>query len=325
MTSNDKILRLGVISNPLSGGNRRGLTAIHRVLVGQPHVLHRRVQTPEETAEALADFARKEVAVVAVNGGDGTIQAVLTGLFYRQPFEQLPLLALLRAGTDSVIPGDVGLRGSRESGLRRLLKWTRNPEQNGVIAKRNIMRVRPAPDQEPRYGMIFGAAIVYQATRFTHRRIHSMGLGGELAPGLAVARFALAILTRNSRLIKPVAITLGIDQQPAQQHDFLLVVISTLERLFLGLRPFWGIESGALPISAITAEPKHLLRVFPSLARGRTHRLGIPENGYLSHRADKIQMTMNTKFTLDGQVYAPDPQLGPVVVENGGQASFLRL
>jgi hypothetical protein len=325
MISNNKIQHVGVISNPLSGGNRKGLADIRRILAGHTQALHHEVQTPEEAAEALMDFARQEVSVVVVNGGDGTIQAVLTPLFRKQPFEEPPLLALLRAGTDSVIPGDVGLPGPREKGLQKLLEWARRPDGNGVIEKRNIMRVQPAPDQEPRYGMIFGAAIVYQATQYTHRNIHAMGLRGELAPGLAVARFVLAIITKNSSVITPVPITLNVDEHEPLQGDFLLVVISTLERLFLGLRPFWGSGSGPLPISAITARPKHFVRIFPSLARGRTHPYGTPENGYFSYYADKIRMTMDTKFTLDGQVYTPNPQLGPVVVENGGQASFLRL
>jgi len=321
----DKILHVGLLSNPLSGGNRKGLTAINRVLDSHKHVIHHAVQTPEEVAAAVADCAGHDVDIIAVNGGDGTIQAVLTALLHRQPFDRMPLLALLRAGTDSVIPGDVGLRGSREEGLRKLLSWARTRNSSEVIVQRPIMRVQPAPDQEPRYGMIFGAAIVYQATQFCHRRIHSLGLRGELAPGLTVARFVLAVLSKNRRYVRPVPIAIEMDQHSPLQHDFLVVVISTLERLFLGLNPFWGTGTGSLRFSAVAARPKHLLRALPSLVRGRAYRHATPQNGYYSHNSDKIELTMNTPFTLDGQIYTPDPRLGPVVVENGGQASFLRL
>ncbi len=322
---NDKVLRMGLLSNPLSGGNRKGLAAIYRALDGQAHAIHHEVQTPQEVAAALVDCAGHEVDIIAVNGGDGTIQAVLTALLHQQPFDRMPLLALLRAGTDSVIPGDVGLRGSRDEGLRKLLSWARTRDGNGVIVKRPIMRVQPAPDQEPRYGMIFGAAIVYEATQFCFSRIHTLGLRGELAPGLTMARFLFAVLSKNRKYVRPVPIAIRLDHNPPQQHDFLVVVISTLERLFLGIDPFWGTGTGPLRFSAIAARPKHLLRALPSLMRGRTYRHATPQNGYYSNNADKIELTMNTKFTLDGQIYTPDPQLGPVVVENGGQASFLRL
>jgi len=322
---NDKVLRLGLLSNPLSGGNRKGLAAIHRALDGQDNASHHEVQTPEEVAAAIVECAEQEVDIVAVNGGDGTIQAVLTALLHRQPFDRMPLLALLRAGTDSVIPGDVGLRGSREEGLRKLLSWTRRRDDNGVVVKRSIMRVQPAPDQEPRYGMIFGAAIVYQATQFCHRRIHAIGLRGELAPGLTMARFVLAILSKNRKYVSPVPIAIRLDHMPPQQHDFLVVVISTLQRLFLGIDPFWGAGTGPLRFSAVAAHPKYFLRALPLLVRGRKFRHATPKNGYYSNNVDKIELTMDTKFTLDGQIYTPNPQLGPVVVEDGGQASFLRL
>lgn len=322
---NDKLLHVGLLSNPLSGGNRKGLAAIHRALDGQEHVIHHTVQTPEEVAAAIADCADRNVDIIGVNGGDGTIQAVLTALLHQQLFERMPLLALLRSGTDSVIPGDVGLRGTREEGLRKLLNWTRLRDGSNVIVKRPIMRVQPAPNQEPRYGMIFGAAIVYQATLFCHRRIHSIGLRGGLAPGLTLARFLLAVLSKNRKYVRPVPITIGLDQNPPQQHDFLVVVISTLERLFLGIDPFWGTGTGPLRFSAVADRPKHILRALPALVRGHTYRHATPENGYYSNNAHKVELTMNTRFTLDGQIYTPDPQLGPVVVENGGQASFLRL
>jgi len=98
-------LRVGVLNNPRSGGNRRGLGAVREVLAAYPQVSHREVLTPADVASALVDFARKEVNTVAVNGGDGTIQAVLTVLCNHQPFETFPHLAVLRAGTTSMTAG----------------------------------------------------------------------------------------------------------------------------------------------------------------------------------------------------------------------------
>ena len=46
-------LLLGVLSNPLSGGNRKGLKRVKKLLAKYPQVLHREVCTPVEVAEAL--------------------------------------------------------------------------------------------------------------------------------------------------------------------------------------------------------------------------------------------------------------------------------
>lgn len=318
-------LRVGVLSNPLSGGNRKGLKTVRAIIGDDSHTVHHETETPAHVAWALTDFARQEVDIVAVNGGDGTIQAALTALFHHHPFERPPLLALLRSGTDSIIARDAGIRGSSEQGLRRLLTWTRTRNGGGFIRKRPVMRLQTAVDEEPLYGMIFGAALAYEGIRYCRRRIHTLGLTGEMAPGLTVARFLLAVARGNKDYTTPVPITLGLDQNPPQKQHFLLVVITTLDRLFVGLRPFWGSENGPLHFTAIGARPGHLLRVLPFLARGRKCRHGTPENGYFSHNVHKARLTLNSGFTLDGELHRPDPRGKSLEVKYGGQASFLVL
>ena len=47
-------------------------------------MVHYEVRTPEDVLSALIDSSRKALEIVAVNGGDGTIQAVLTALFHHE-------------------------------------------------------------------------------------------------------------------------------------------------------------------------------------------------------------------------------------------------
>ena len=316
-------LRVGVLSNPLSGGNRKGLKTVRAIIDDDAHTVHHETETPLHVTWALTDFARQEVDIVAVNGGDGTIQAVLTALFHHQPFERPPLLALLRSGTDSIIARDAGIRGSSEQGLRRLLNWARTRNGGGFIQKRPVMRLQTVVDGEPLYGMIFGAALAYEGINYCRRRIHTLGLTGDMAPGLTLARFLLAVARGNKNYTNPVPITISLDQNPPTKQNFLLVVITTLDRLFVGLRPFWGTEKGPLHFTAIGARPRHLLRVLPFLGRGRKCRHGTPENGYFSHNVHTARLTFNSGFTLDGELYSPDPRGEPLDVKYGGQASFL--
>ena len=77
---NGRPSRIGVISNPLSGGNQNGLGPIHQVIRRHPEVVHLEASTPEEVFSVLESFASANVDFIAVNGGDGTIQAVLTAI-----------------------------------------------------------------------------------------------------------------------------------------------------------------------------------------------------------------------------------------------------
>lgn len=317
--------RLGVLNNPLSGGNRKGLGAIRKILASYPQVCHREVLTPADVASALVDFSHKEVNIVAINGGDGTIQAVLTVLCHQKPFETMPCLAVLRAGTTSMTAGDVGLKGSCEPALQRLLSWVDGGEGEEVILQRSVLRVQVDPRRDPIYGMFLGAAGIYQGIQFCNNRLNRRGFRGEWAPGLTIALFLLAVARRGGDYVGSVPITVGLDHSPPERRDYLLLMISSLERLFLGLRPFWGKEEKTLHYTAVAARPQHLLRALPSLMRGRKNRYGTPENGYFSQNVQQVQLTFTSGFTLDGELYKAGAHLGPVSVQNGGKVSFLRL
>ena len=319
----DKV-RIGVLSNPLSGKNRRGMKPFLRVIGKNPHVLHCQVQTPDDVALALADFAGKEVEVVAINGGDGTIQAVLSAMFRNKPFPKLPLLVVFTSGTTSMIAGDVGMRGSPARALRRLLGWASLGNRNAVTLTRHVLCVQPSVGQEPRYGMFFGAGGIDEGIRFCREKIESLGLRGELGPGLTLAWFLLALIRGREDYVTPVPVTIHLDGQPPEQRACLLLIVSTLERLFLGLRPYWGAERGPLKYTAVTGGARHLLRVLPSLIRGRPHPYGVPEHGYHSRNVQQVRLFIESGYTLDGQLFTPDKKSGPVMLQDAGPVSFLR-
>ncbi|MBW1896139.1 MAG: hypothetical protein JRI47_03690 [Deltaproteobacteria bacterium] len=320
----DQTLNVGVLSNPLSGGNRKGMGAIRKVVADHAHVVHYEVRTPADVLSALTDSARKGLEIIAVNGGDGTIQAVLTALFHQKPFVTLPVMAILRSGTTSMTAGDVGLKGSALTGLRKLISWSKNKNRRTVILKRPVLSVQ-APGQEPLCGMFFGAVGICQGIRFFHAKVNSLGLRGELIPGLIIARFLLGAIRRRGQHVTPSSIGIAMNGNPPERRECLALMVSTLERLFLGMRPFWGTEKGPLHFSAVSSNPQHFLEVVPSVLRGKPGRLATAKNGYLSHNVDELQLTLESDFALDGELYMPERGQGPVVLRSVGQASFLRL
>ena len=319
-----KTRRIGVIINPLSGGNRNGLEHIRRLICDHPHVVHCDVQTPDDVLEALKDFARQEVDLLAVNGGDGTIQAVLTALFHHQPFEMQPLLAVLQSGTSSMTARDVGFTGCRIKSLKKLFTWAAAGDGNPQVIQRPVLQVT-SPGHQTRYGMFFGACAIYRGIEYFHRNVNARGLRGEIGPGLTILRFLLSAVRRYSEFIPPVPVAVSVDNSPPQQFDSLVVLVSTLERLLLGFYPYWGDESGPLHYTAVRAQPRRLMRALPSLLRGQMGTHGTAENGFFSHNAHEIKLNLNSGFTLDGQLYIPEACPEPTVVRYGGTASFLRV
>ena len=320
--------RLGVISNPLSGSNkRRGLSAVRSFLAERPGILHREARSAAEVAVVLRDFARADVNLIAVNSGDGTVQAVLTSLFAEQLFRPLPLLALLCGGTTNMTSKDLGLTGSRIGALRRLIAWAHHGDGDAVILRRAVLKVENSSHPEPLYGMFFGAGCIYQGIQFFHSRVHKLGLSGDPAHLLIFARFLLGLARREDALVAPVSAAIRADRADIAEGggDYLLMLISTLDRLILGLRPFWAQGDNPLHLTAVSAGFRHLFRALPALAKGHRNRYASPENGYVSVNAREIRLNMNGGFAIDGELFRADRRRGPLVIQEGGSADFLRL
>jgi hypothetical protein len=318
-------LRMGLLINPQAGRNRKRLGRFKSLLAGCPDVSYRIVNHQEELLPSLADFAEREVDVLAVSGGDGTVQRVLSMLFVHRPFAQTPLLAVMHSGTTNMIAGDVGIRGRGLTGLRHLISWIRSPQPEDAVVERPILRVRTAPDRLPVYGMFFGTAGIFQGIQFCRRKIHAMGLRGEVGPGVTLGLFLMSLLRREKSFIEALPIGMALDGGRPTHRSYMMLLVSTLERLFLGLHPFWSPDIGPLHLTAIESRPKHLLPNVPRLPWGRPSRYSSPHNGYHSHNVESAQFYFNSEFTVDGEFYSPDPESGSVRVDCGGYASFLRI
>ena len=136
---NGSCLHVGLLTNPRSGGNKKGLTEIHDLLAKWPDVLHQEAFTPDGMTEALVDFSRNGVDLVVINGGDGTVQAVLTAIGRDEIFARPPLLALLCAGTTSMLPRDVGVKGTPAVALQRILKWAKSTDASLTVLPRHVL------------------------------------------------------------------------------------------------------------------------------------------------------------------------------------------
>jgi hypothetical protein len=105
----------------------------------------------------------------------------------------------------------------------------------------------------------------------------------------------------------------------------LLLLVTTLDRLILGVRPFWGAGIGPLRLTVLDEGHRGLLRALPALVQGRRIPWATPSNGYLSCRAREIELDLPGGFALDGELFGGGAGRGSVHIQDGGTADFLRL
>lgn len=317
-------LSLGILRNPLSGTNLRTAAEMQRVLAAHPATPCLDVRDPPAVAKALRELAARGVDTIAISGGDGTVHAVLDTLFGASPFSRLPLLAVLRGGTANMTARDVGMRGRQDRALASLIQRVAQGGDGLVVTERIVMRIDPGAGRAPIHGMFFGAAAIAQGIEYCKRKVHTLGLRGEIGPAVTMARFVIAMARGERDIVAPVPITVAVDGGAHAAFDCEIVYVSTLENLVLGLRPYWGKETAPLHYASVRAAPRHWLRALPGLLRGRPNRFITPSNGYRSHNAHRLVIGLDSPFFVDGEMVAPTPGV-PLVLESGGAARFVTL
>ena len=296
-------MRIGVLSNPRSHGNRRGrglaaADGLPREVVGAAP------QGRDSLVEALRRFAREDVRLIAIDGGDGTVRDVLSAIDGAYG-EAWPAIALLPSGKTNAVAGDLGSAGPGRRGLARLLA----AQKAGTLGQRATERpaLEVAWDGQRVRGFLFGAAAFAAGVRLANERLHPAGLHH----GIAVAAAVAAMLRRAARGDGAAAAAgaLAVDGRPVGGSRHFLVLASTLERLTPGLRPFWRAGEGPINWLDIAAPPVRPVRGLAWAALGR-RRGWMARNGYAGGQAHRVELDLDGPFVIDGERFAPAGRIG---------------
>jgi diacylglycerol kinase (ATP) len=109
-------------------------------------------------------------------------------------------------------------------------------------------------------------------------------------------------------ILQPDVMQIRLDGQPLRPENFLLVFATTLERLFLKIRPFWGQEQADVRVTAIAGDAKRPLLALPGILLGRPPASLTPEVGYTSRNVNEFELRLDCGLVLDGEMFAPEPR-----------------
>ena len=318
-------MKIGLITNPRSERNRKGGSRAAATARGASDIVRRDIGAIADVGPILAEFAAREVGILALDGGDGTVQAVLSAVFNDGAFERIPLFAVLASGMTNAVAADVGLVGPRGEALARLRDAARQGARGAGVCERGIIRMTRGPDRPPVYGMLFGLGAFHRAIELCRRRVHPLGITSSLAVGATIAGlFAHRVLTgaREDEIFRGESIEVAWDGGEPRAGPRLLMLASTLRRFALGITPFWGEGPGALRVTDVAYPARRLARsLVPILCAGRPPRLNAED--YVSRNVERVCLRMSCPFILDGELFEPPPDT-PVRLETGATVRFLR-
>lgn len=314
----DEPLRIGILTNRASTRNRRPDPRFARAMAaGEAHI-HVTVDGVDGIPGALRRLAQARPAVLAINGGDGTVQAVLTQLASADPFPVRPPIAVLPGGKTNMIARDLGARGGRAQLFGRLSAQL----AAGALADRLVERSLVAMHwgDQRQFGLFFGGAGVVRGMLWCRRAVYRWPLPAGLA-NCAALGLVIGSAFAGSRfsLMASPPLTLRPAGGPAHSGCYAVILATTLDGLLFGLRPFADeTEATGFKLSAVRQGAGPVLQAARALAARRFDRL--PADAGLARTVRSLVLSDPGVVTLDGELFEP---AGEVQLACGPAVRFL--
>ncbi len=312
-------VRLGVLTNPTAQHNHR-FPFTHRSLVrrlGNAADAVRTADRSEIEGAIRSLLVEREVNVLAINGGDGTIHgainamARLFGAEWSQGLRTPPVLLLLNGGTYNIASRALGTKGDPVRTVSRFLSRHRGAALRDVATREvGVLEVRPR-GREPMLGMVFGSEVVANALDLCDRMGSGyLGLARLLVRSVVGTVLRTRFYRAHAGLLEPSDPWMEVDGRGL--GDGIGAVASTVD-LMLARGLVWSltVAPGTVGFHAKVVRgksPGEVVRLLPHLLWEVPHPM-------IEVFPDASRLVASGRFTVDGELY---DHTGRVEVRSSG-------
>jgi diacylglycerol kinase (ATP) len=313
--------RAGLMVNPRSGKSSGKGVALAKKL-SSTGVCVQIIDHFGALPDQLKQMAADGVTDLFISSGDGTIQAVQTLIAETRLFPQPPRLCLLPHGTTNMTAADLGFR------LRNIdeqAAFITRLEPSDLRQRPTLRAVNPA-DGNPRHGMFLGTGAASEATLFCQRAFNSKGVKGNAAVIATLGRAMMRTMFTapnpedTARFDRPFPIQVISEGHEHASGQQLLMLATTLEKLVLGARPFWGGGKGPIRASVFPYPVPSVARWLLPIMYGSEDRRMPP--GAVSFSASSLDVSSPVSYVIDGEFF-DGPADRPLKVETGLVFTYL--
>ncbi|MEQ8309113.1 MAG: diacylglycerol kinase family protein [Sphingopyxis sp.] len=319
---------VALLSNPRSTGNRSHLPRVREFCAAHPDIFHYEVEDVEQIGEAIRTIAMVSPRVVAINGGDGTVQAALTELYSGGHFGgSPPPVAVLPNGKTNLIALDLGAEGDPIKALQRVLDLVQAGELGDHVIERQLIALDSGGGARPVLGMFLGGAYLADVMLYCRNRIYPLGLPNGISHFLAaiLGLFAMVFGLGGGRLPpKPEPMTVSLVRQGEFKGKFSLLIVTTLEKLLLSIRTSDRQGGGGhMKLLATDSSVGALLRMLGATWRGTLGQKQL--EGVHFQQGDEIRIEgERSNVILDGEIFEAKNG-APIILTSTQPVPFLRL
>ncbi len=287
------------IINPLSHTvAKRGSELVRAGVSSQPncHILDTFATLPAMVADILALGSEH----VFIEGGDGTIHGVLSAFIAQQPnVENLPNFTLLPGGMTNLVAAHVGLKRPT---IKKIKALTHNPLGQEIV-EMPMLGTKAEGAEKAHYGFLLSTGALPAATRYCAEHVHTKGIGGSAAVRNTLLKVLFGRGIEREIILTPTPLSLNLGTALVE-GDHIITIATTLPRLMIGLKPFWGTGDGKLMITHARKDARHIVRnVARMLAPGQSLKASekLKQDGFQSWNVDTAILKLSGEVVLDGE------------------------
>jgi len=236
---------------------------------------------------AVTQAAKDKIEHVVIEGGDGTVQGVISAFLHQaDKFAPFPVFSIVPGGMTNQVAKNIGLKSAKPRAVRAALKSDLKPIHLPLL---NVID----PDGPHYAGFLFSTGAIPQITRYTTSKLHKKGIGGSLA---VLGGILKGIRGNDASLMKTTPVK--INDIHNGQH--LGTVVTTLPSLILGLDPFWGNQDAPLRLTWVKETYRRMGRNVISLWLGSKTK-DRSADGFYSQCANTLSYEYDGEIVLDGE------------------------
>lgn len=283
------------------------LPRIRKYCAERADIFHYEVEDVGQIGAALATIARVKPQILAINGGDGTVQAAMTELHHGAHFgDTPPPVAVLPNGKTNLIALDLGAEGDPIAALDKIMEIARTGLDGHIVGRELISLSGGTANGRPVIGMFVGGAGLSDTILYCRHKIYPLGLPNGISHVLtAIALIFASLLRIKARFLPPPArpVSISIMQQGEYQGKYALLIITTLERLLLKTQTNHDDgTTGPLKLMAVEQRPVAMMRALWASLMGKLGRSKM--SGVHLSRGTEIRIEgADSSVIFDGELF----------------------
>lgn len=243
------------------------------------------------------EFKSRDIDILAISGGDGTIHCTLTTFIQVYGDKPLPKIALLRGGTINNIANCLGIKGSSETLLSSLMvKYHEDIPFDSV--KLQITQINED------YGFLFGIGLVQRFMELYYKRgnpspLHALGT-------LSQATFSALFNGKTAQeLFRRFDAEVYVDGKRWPFANYSSLFSGSVIEMGLKFKVFYLMKNHPTSFHAVgfSMPPRSFLKLLPSMFLGKSS--GSEDLLEAPAKEMTIKLKEPMTYNVDGDIKAP--------------------